>query len=196
MGWEVDIDVEKCTGDEECVNICPVGVIEMQDDKAVAVNLDECLGCESCVEACPSGAIVVTETWTDYCARIKSAGLISDRRFFMKLAEGAGCRRPWRHRWMAAWGHSRLMRGRNQKTIACQSEAPKRISLLKLPGFFTNLSSVQNDMNIHGFLTVTSYGNLQTGPNPEWSNRAPGAPVGDRAGAGPGQDHLPPVHLL
>jgi NAD-dependent dihydropyrimidine dehydrogenase PreA subunit len=62
MGWEVDIDADKCTGDEECVNICPVGVIEMQGDKAVAVNLDDCLGCESCVEACPSGAVTVTET--------------------------------------------------------------------------------------------------------------------------------------
>jgi NAD-dependent dihydropyrimidine dehydrogenase PreA subunit len=62
MGWEVDIDADKCTGDEECVNICPVGVIEMQGDKAVAVNLDDCLGCESCVEACPSAAITVTET--------------------------------------------------------------------------------------------------------------------------------------
>ncbi len=62
MGWEVDIDADKCTGDEECVNICPVGVIEMQGDKAVAVNLDDCLGCESCVEACTSGAITVTET--------------------------------------------------------------------------------------------------------------------------------------
>ena len=62
MGWEVDIDTDKCTGDEECVNICPVGVIEMQDEKAVAVNLDECLGCESCVEACTTGAITVTET--------------------------------------------------------------------------------------------------------------------------------------
>ena len=28
MGWEVDIDTDKCTGDEECVNICPVGVCE------------------------------------------------------------------------------------------------------------------------------------------------------------------------
>jgi NAD-dependent dihydropyrimidine dehydrogenase PreA subunit len=39
-----------------------VGVLEMQDDKAVVVNEDECLGCESCVEVCPSAAITVTET--------------------------------------------------------------------------------------------------------------------------------------
>jgi NAD-dependent dihydropyrimidine dehydrogenase PreA subunit len=62
MGWNVDIDVEKCTGDEECVNVCPSGVLEMEDGKAVVANIDECLGCESCVEVCPSGAIEVTET--------------------------------------------------------------------------------------------------------------------------------------
>jgi NAD-dependent dihydropyrimidine dehydrogenase PreA subunit len=39
-----------------------VGVLEMQDDKAVVVNEDECLGCESCIEVCPSGALTVTET--------------------------------------------------------------------------------------------------------------------------------------
>jgi NAD-dependent dihydropyrimidine dehydrogenase PreA subunit len=61
MGWEVEIEEDKCT-DEECVNICPAGVLEMQGEKAVVSNIDECLGCESCVEACPSGAITVTET--------------------------------------------------------------------------------------------------------------------------------------
>lgn len=62
MAWLVDVDEDKCTGDEECVNICPTGVFEMQGDKAVVVNPDECLGCESCIEACPSGAITLTET--------------------------------------------------------------------------------------------------------------------------------------
>jgi NAD-dependent dihydropyrimidine dehydrogenase PreA subunit len=61
MGFRVEIDVDKCTGDEECVNICPTGTFEMQDGKAVVVAEDECLGCESCIEACPSGAITVTE---------------------------------------------------------------------------------------------------------------------------------------
>lgn len=62
MAWQVEIDVEKCTGDEECVNVCPAGVLEMDADKANVANIDECLGCESCVEVCPSAAITVTET--------------------------------------------------------------------------------------------------------------------------------------
>ena len=45
MAWRVEIDDDKCTGDEECVNVCPVGVMEMQNEKAVVINEDECLGC-------------------------------------------------------------------------------------------------------------------------------------------------------
>jgi len=61
MAWQVEVDVDKCTGDEECVNVCPAGVLEMDGDKANPVNVDDCLGCESCVEVCPSAAITVTE---------------------------------------------------------------------------------------------------------------------------------------
>jgi len=61
MAWRVEVDTDKCTGDEECVNVCPTGVFELQNEKAVPVNEDECLGCESCIEVCPSGAITVTE---------------------------------------------------------------------------------------------------------------------------------------
>ncbi len=62
MGWSVVVDKEKCVGDEECVEVCPVDVFEMVDGKADPVNMDECLGCESCVEVCEEDAIVVDET--------------------------------------------------------------------------------------------------------------------------------------
>jgi NAD-dependent dihydropyrimidine dehydrogenase PreA subunit len=57
----VTVDTEKCVGDGNCVDVCPVGVYELQDNKAVVVNGDECLGCESCIEVCETGAITVTE---------------------------------------------------------------------------------------------------------------------------------------
>ncbi len=57
----VKVDADKCVGDEECVEVCPVDVYEMQDGKAVPVNADECLGCESCIEVCENDAITVTE---------------------------------------------------------------------------------------------------------------------------------------
>ncbi|MDQ1333279.1 MAG: hypothetical protein QG552_229 [Thermodesulfobacteriota bacterium] len=61
MGYEVVVDPEKCEGCEECVEVCPVDVYEIIDDKSVPVNAEECLGCESCVEVCEHDAITVTE---------------------------------------------------------------------------------------------------------------------------------------
>jgi NAD-dependent dihydropyrimidine dehydrogenase PreA subunit len=59
--WQVTVDKEKCTGDEECVDICPVDVFEMVDGKAEPVNMEDCEGCESCVEVCEEDAITVEE---------------------------------------------------------------------------------------------------------------------------------------
>lgn len=61
MSWNVIVDTDKCSGDGECVDICPVEVYELQDGKAVAVAAEDCLGCESCVEVCEFGAITIEE---------------------------------------------------------------------------------------------------------------------------------------
>jgi NAD-dependent dihydropyrimidine dehydrogenase PreA subunit len=59
--WKVTVDKEKCDGDEECVDICPMDVLEMVDGKAEPVNMEDCEGCESCVEVCEFDAITVEE---------------------------------------------------------------------------------------------------------------------------------------
>ena len=61
MAFNVVVDEGKCAGCEECVDVCPVEVFEMKDDKSVVVDEDECLGCESCVEVCEEGAITIEE---------------------------------------------------------------------------------------------------------------------------------------
>lgn len=48
----IEVDVEKCIGCGDCVDVCPVDVYKMQDEKSVPVNAEECIGCESCVEVC------------------------------------------------------------------------------------------------------------------------------------------------
>lgn len=60
--WDVKVDAEKCTGCGECVDICPMDVFEIQDEKSVPVNVGECEGCESCTATCPEEAIEVIET--------------------------------------------------------------------------------------------------------------------------------------
>ncbi len=47
--YNIEVDKEKCIGCEECVDICPSDVFEMQDEKSVPVNTEECIGCESCI---------------------------------------------------------------------------------------------------------------------------------------------------
>ena len=59
--YKVEVDLEKCIGCGECVDVCPVDVFEMQDEKSVPVNVEECIGCESCIEVCEQEAITVTE---------------------------------------------------------------------------------------------------------------------------------------
>jgi len=59
--YKIEVDQEKCIGCGECVDVCPVDVYEMQDEKSVPVNAEECIGCESCVEVCEQEAIAVSE---------------------------------------------------------------------------------------------------------------------------------------
>ncbi|MBW1981719.1 MAG: 4Fe-4S binding protein [Deltaproteobacteria bacterium] len=59
--WQITVDKEKCVGDGECVDVCPVDVYDLVEGKAEPERADECLGCESCVEVCPVEAITVEE---------------------------------------------------------------------------------------------------------------------------------------
>lgn len=61
MGYNVNVDNDKCVGCGECVDNCPVEVYEMQDGKSVPVNVEECLGCETCVEVCEQNAVTIEE---------------------------------------------------------------------------------------------------------------------------------------
>ena len=51
------IDKEKCTGCGECVEVCPVDVLEIKKEKCVLKNPDECIECRACEAACTNGAI-------------------------------------------------------------------------------------------------------------------------------------------
>jgi NAD-dependent dihydropyrimidine dehydrogenase PreA subunit len=66
--WEevdhwVEIDIDLCNGKGECVNICPMSVYEIIDDKVEANNIRECIECGACQDVCPSNAILRHWAW-------------------------------------------------------------------------------------------------------------------------------------
>ncbi len=64
--WNIQINAATCESDSDCVNVCPVTILEMGevDGKQAATltgSADDCIGCMACVNACPSGSITVNE---------------------------------------------------------------------------------------------------------------------------------------
>ncbi|GBE55443.1 MAG TPA: 4Fe-4S dicluster domain-containing protein [Euryarchaeota archaeon] len=54
----IKIDLDACIGCGSCVDVCPAGVYELNDDnKSEAVNMDDCIECCACIEGCPQSAI-------------------------------------------------------------------------------------------------------------------------------------------
>jgi electron transfer flavoprotein alpha subunit len=51
----VQIDIEKCTGCGNCVEICPVKAIKISDNKAQVS--EDCIECGVCINSCPVQAI-------------------------------------------------------------------------------------------------------------------------------------------
>ncbi len=51
------IDVDECTACGSCVDACPMGVLEIEDEVAKVVDEESCIGCGACLEECPTGAI-------------------------------------------------------------------------------------------------------------------------------------------
>ncbi len=52
-------DINKCAGCGRCVEVCPQGVFEMKDKRAVITDKDLCMECGACMRNCSFGAITV-----------------------------------------------------------------------------------------------------------------------------------------
>lgn len=52
-----EIDLDKCTGCGDCIELCPGGVVTLANDKMIIIRPDECNYCTAGELYCPSGAI-------------------------------------------------------------------------------------------------------------------------------------------
>ncbi|MFX1512630.1 MAG: ferredoxin family protein [Promethearchaeota archaeon] len=50
------IDYDKCTGCFTCVDVCPEGVYD-ENDQPIIARPEQCTECEDCINECPEQAI-------------------------------------------------------------------------------------------------------------------------------------------
>ena len=55
----LELDVGKCIGCERCTEVCPHGVLAIEDKKVRLVDRDNCMECGACQNNCPADAISV-----------------------------------------------------------------------------------------------------------------------------------------
>lgn len=53
------IESDKCTGCGKCIEVCPHGVLVINNSKANIVDKDSCIECGACVKNCPFSALEV-----------------------------------------------------------------------------------------------------------------------------------------
>lgn len=56
---EINIEYEKCDMCEDCIESCPVDILEVKDGKINVTDVEECKMCNACVETCEFNAIDV-----------------------------------------------------------------------------------------------------------------------------------------
>ena len=67
---EFQIDEERCTQCGECADICPAGVISMDEYPSI-INEEECYCCQHCLAICPTGAVSILGRNPDACMELE-----------------------------------------------------------------------------------------------------------------------------
>lgn len=54
-------DEEKCMDCGECISLCPVNAIKMDEEWTVELDNQKCIGCGFCTTSCPTKAIKIAD---------------------------------------------------------------------------------------------------------------------------------------
>jgi 2-oxoacid:acceptor oxidoreductase delta subunit (pyruvate/2-ketoisovalerate family) len=58
-GYQPFLSADDCESCELCVERCPMGTIEMDENNYPAMDMDHCIGCGLCATGCPTEAITM-----------------------------------------------------------------------------------------------------------------------------------------
>ena len=67
----VTVNQNKCIGCGKCLKNCPLGIFELQYEKAVPIRELDCVQCRLCQSYCPTRAIYLHGTWKDSIRVVK-----------------------------------------------------------------------------------------------------------------------------
>lgn len=84
---EIDIDQEECTACEECVEECPVDILEIQDEELNVTDVEECRLCSACEEACGFDAIDVEGRDDKFILTFETDGSLTTKETLKKALE-------------------------------------------------------------------------------------------------------------
>ncbi|MFP3871878.1 MAG: DNA-directed RNA polymerase subunit D [Candidatus Natronoplasma sp.] len=84
---EVKIDDEKCDECEECIEACPVEILEMDDGELSVTDVEECRLCSACEEVCDEGAIEINGREDKFILTYETDGSLSTEAVLKKGLE-------------------------------------------------------------------------------------------------------------
>lgn len=74
---KIEFDEDKCDHCGECVEACPVDILEINDGKINVTDIKECTLCKSCVDVCDTGGIDVQGREDKFILRYETDGSLT-----------------------------------------------------------------------------------------------------------------------